>query len=494
MKNCNVLMLLLFLFFIIALAKATNLKANKFLAMSEIAKGMLKVNTKLKQSNPKQLPSVNNRGFKCLRANLSKRSVGPISGIDEATLCGLQGESCVSKGVVIYKVDDIFDFIIQTTPSVIKCDIALFKIQSKNSDDGACYTHKVIESKYKLKELIPPNYFSNRVCKFHKDKVESEFTFFRQDDSIACDTSVQSILKKTFTLQTNPSQKAPDGDFTCYCYIIKIPNLVLINPYIPIRYSNSGFECLASNGADCFSTFDVDKCYSAIEEKIGCCIQKSPDSYLPYLYEYFFNKSKYICPSESGLNIAIRYEITQISNQFSYTISCLGRFGSDCFFDDNAESTCQRVNSCDEAKKEFKSLTCGSNSYKALWFHDGYNVPVGTWCKQANAWLNYDGKLTEIKDTAFIMNPSGNFECLTNPDNPAECINKNSKTIKYTDLVAQFNKDNSVFQQRIPCGKNELIFRSERSENICNFQIIHDNGKIQMPNFNKDYGIKVQSN
>lgn len=461
-----------------AFISTTSIRVQSFksMFMNQIASGIFKSNQSSTARN-KLLPSEANRGFKCLKIDYSSKN--SFKKGTEAIPCARQGETCISQGLVIYMADGKFDFIVQSTAEHILCDSKLFpKIGDVNSANGVCFTQPLSEKKYKDNELIGQKYSSNRICKYHKQSTESDLTFLLQEDTINCGMNSESTKSKVkFVAKKNPSSRPSDADNACYCYSVNIPNVPLSSPYIPVRFSNAGFECINDNKGGCAGSFELNGCIGITEAKT--CIRKLPKRYLKFAFNFYFNNEKWLCPSETGLDVAVRYYIDANSN---IKISCLGRNGNDCFYNQNAQTVCEKVNSCKEAASESKELVCGSSKFINLYGHDGFNSPLNHFCKRAYAWLIYDGSTIDIPNAgAYYLNEDGVFGCVPNSEDPKVCLSKDSK---YEEELSRFRANRKIkFNETILfCGK-QLPFQystsntstSDKDNNIkCSSLVTHD--------------------
>ena len=160
----------------------------------------------------------------------------------------------------------------------------------------------------------------------------------------------------------------------------------------------------------------------------------------------YFNR--WICPFETGLNIAVRYE----RNGGKYTVSCLSRKGNDCFYDELANEACKKVNSCEESKDEFKKIQCGTSDMKSKWDNNGFDTPLDTWCKRANAWLRFDSNIVVSADKSrgLILLPNGMTSCVPDTDDATICLAEGEK-YALSKAVTKYDDDVTLFKTLLKC-------------------------------------------
>lgn len=431
-----------------------------------------------KNVDTSMLPTFKNKGFKCLKIDFNLEKSNPL----DAKACATEGETCTSKGVVIYMADGKFDIIVQNEPEHILCDKKNFKLQ--NTSKGVCFTQNKVKNEYEENELIPEKFSSGKFCKYHKASIETEFLFLTQEESRKCSLENDEKLKKNFVKLAKPTGSAAPGK-ECVCYAVNIPKVALKSPYLPIRFNGSNFECLGggNSGCGCKGSFDKNTCLELTQNINNTCIKTLPERYYSLAYDFFFGENKWICPSVSGLQVAIKVEKPK-DNEIK--ISCLGKTGNDCYYDENAEMVCQQVNRCTLAAKEFKPLTCGTNQFKEVWTHDGYDTPLPTFCKKAYAWLTYNDQIFLNDQKAMIMNEEGNHACLPNPLKPSECILKSDP--KFNEEVTKFNTGENrcnKLKELLWCGMKQMLFRSNQKSSVCNTVIKNNQGIITVPEMPK---------
>jgi hypothetical protein len=410
-----IIFLLLSNVLLLNLSKGKNNKLTKFeMTKFKEVSSSSSLNTANQDDNSDKLPAIpdyNNKGFKCVQA---------ASKIDKsADLCAFYDQICVSSGAVLFGPDDKgnYEVVLKTKGESVTCNNESFALAKDTATTNKkCYTTEII-NKFDIPKdnPIPVNFFQHRICV--NKTFENKFRFVRQFESINCTTkdfsSIDTISKD------------------CYCVSIYMPKIDdSIKPFFfPVRIINNGFQCKKTLGISCDTYSTRKNCLGSIQGNLDTKKFDKLDSDLNmFAISYFFNR--WICPNESGLDVAVLFQLSE--NKKDYSISCLGRKGEDCFYDENAKEACKRITNCPEAKSEFIAVECGSPAYKSIWDHDGYNTPLNTFCKRANGWLRFDSKIsiTEDKKRAVMMSGNGANSCIVDPNKPTECLSDDNKLLQ----------------------------------------------------------------
>lgn len=236
--------------------------------------------------------------------------------------------------------------------------------------------------------------------------------------------------------------------------------------FISTRISNKAIQCLSKDGKTCNKYEKKDSCAqdlssSSSPEKIITLETTLVDQ----VAKFYFNR--WICPVESGLKTAVNFEL----DTSGYKISCLGKNG-DCYYGDNADIVCRRVNECKEALKTFSTITCGTDEFIKNWDHNGFNTPVNTWCKNASAWLRFDSSVAIAEDKkGYLITNEGVNACIPNPDNNKECLSENDQSI-LSKTIALYNKDSAKFQNIILCDEKLYAIARVTTNHWCSKSIL----------------------
>ena len=245
--------------------------------------------------------------------------------------------------------------------------------------------------------------------------------------------------------------------------------------FFPVRIINNGFQCNKSKGTGCDTYNSRKNCLGSIQGNLNVKKFDKLDVELnSYALNYFFNR--WICPEESGLDIAVFYQLSD--SKKDYSVSCLGRKGEDCFYDENAKEACKRITNCPEAKSEFVPVECASAVYKSTWDHDGYNTPLNTVCKRANGWLRFDSNITitDDKKRAIMLMENGSNACISDPNKATECLAENDnkilqKTIEYYDA------NPSNYNNLLVCSVKDVPESTTDKNHWCAKPLISPNDK-----------------
>ena len=411
------------------------------------------------------LPNFTNMGFKCVKYKPRSMYRGQ--------LCGYKGQKCLSKGIVFIGPlkDNEYKVVITKPLTQIDCNFEYFGVKEKQNEENSmsikCSTHPLENDPDIVNyfSIIPANYYNHRVCINGEPGEENKGVLIKQAFKSSCES-------KYF---------GENRGLECKCYEVSFPedyNDAVDDLYLPIRISSIGkYECIVMPGANmCNAMISKEACIyftsKTTEVHQRNVVKIAEESLYKSIEEFFFDR--WICPSESGLNVAIKYSSKKNEKRKdleSYSISCLGREGNDCFYGNNAESVCQKVVDCPDSIKEFEKLTCGTKEYKNIWFHDGFSTPITTWCKSANAWLRFDGtfKMTDnkTKKIGLVMLGDGTTACI--PDikkDFAQCMIENS-TLDLQKEIEYYNNEISSIEKYstlLKC-KEEALLEAVKDEN-----------------------------
>lgn len=247
--------------------------------------------------------------------------------------------------------------------------------------------------------------------------------------------------------------------------------------FILTRLSNSEMQCITDDKKACLLFDDTSKCNSAVSKSSDSNkIMRLEKTYNDAVTQFYFNR--WICPDESGLPIAIQF--SKKSAESSYTVSCLGKSGKDCYYNDNASYVCKRVNECSKAINNFIPLTCGTDAFKSTWFTDGFNTPLPTWCKKANAWLRFDASFSVSTDKkAFLLNDSGLTNCIPDPQSNKDCLVDNADGILQKS-ISYIAGDATKFNSLLVCDERLFPVAIASANHWCKQSLLlpDANGKI----------------
>lgn len=179
----------------------------------------------------------------------------------------------------------------------------------------------------------------------------------------------------------------------------------------PIRLTQSGdIECFSLDGKDCSAGFAQDyECRSYVSAHIRKVIpvRCTKEQYTQHDHwcnsgkKYFFKK--WHCPSETGLNVAIKF------NKKTWKVQCLSLDGKKCLKGKEASNMCMKTEGCKETLRNIIPKSCSKNK----------NTFAGdNWCKSGYAYFLHSGKfICENKtgiDIAIRLSRKGNIQCLSN--------------------------------------------------------------------------------
>jgi len=366
--------------------------------------------------------------------------------------CGKPGDFCTSKGIMVFgpNADGTFAFAISSPNDQVKCAAESFGLTKVTIAKQKCYTHKLYDIiSYPNNAQITINNFYHRVCYHSADK--KTLKFLKNSETLTC--SLPS-LGSTAT-----------GEGKCECRNVLRPADVLTPIYFAVRVSNAAFQCLNTAGDFCDGYTNNTACLAQLSGKIDPSIIRAVNTPLNTpAHNLFFNR--WICPSESGLASAVKF--VKDPSDTKYTVSCIGRSGDDCFYGDNAEQVCRRLNDCPDSSKDFVPLTCGTSAFKSKWFHDGFNTPQNNWCKEANAWLRFDGTISvdSTKKIGLLLNNNGANACVPDPSKPNACLVETSSNILATAMSA-LKADNTKLSNILYCTEKNYADARADSANWC---------------------------
>jgi len=119
------------------------------------------------------------------------------------------------------------------------------------------------------------------------------------------------ILKNSDTLDCKISSFDPQNNATtentCECINILRPNDTLDPVYFPVRISEQKLQCLKSIDPNlCDWYVNSIWCESALSQKVLLKnIKQASDNLNDSIQKFYFNR--WICPNESWLNVAVRF-------------------------------------------------------------------------------------------------------------------------------------------------------------------------------------------
>lgn len=410
-------------------------------------------------------PNFNNKGFKCAKSEPKTNRY--------AQLCANYGQACTSKGAVLFGPDENNSYLVvlKEKGSNVDCTKETFDLKTdKVVTNRKCFTSEIY-NQIKVTKLtsIPQNKFAHRVC--YNKTAFSNYKLVKQLESLDC--KISSFI----------SNNTIEND--CECYELDFPknDNQLKAFYTPIRLSriDTNFKCIKtmSNKNDNESLCDFygtrKSCIGAINGNIkDSSIFNLEDSLNKTAVEYYFNR--WICPNESGLNVAVKYNLNK--DYKTYNVNCLSRNGEDCFYEDNAKEACKRIINCPTSDKEFAELKTGDTIYSAKWGNDGFNTPMNTWGKAANAWLIFDGTVNVLKDKskAIVLNGNGANSCIPDSVNVGKCLAENDigilkKTINY------YEEFPSNYNNLLSCGIKTFPESIGDSNHWCSRSLVSPNDK-----------------
>jgi len=312
---------------------------------------------------------------------------------------------------------------------------------------------------------IPATFYSDKICAYSNNGKTSSYRYFTNNDTRLCSSSDYDLTGAT-------------GNGACNCYPINLQNITLANAFIPNRVLNSTFQCIGGNAGTCSGYFDAASCFNSIQTvNSGTIIQKVNNANLYYdLHDFYFNR--WICPSESGLNVAVRYNKARSEN--STSVSCLGRNGNDCFYGVNADQVCKRVLNCADSVNSFQALTCGTNQYQNIWFHNGFNTFQQTWCRGVFAWLRFAGDIANISGNGLLTTPDGNNACIPQPLAPTQCFVDGTTNTTLANQISTYYSTPSNYVNILYCGQGTFVRTRDIAGHWCNSALLLPdvNGKL----------------
>jgi len=361
MKNFS---LAIFVFFLTIISYSTSvlnnvkfecgIKHNKVLLKSKLKRISSQIKNNFKAVS-KNFPTYQNKGFKC--APLTHKEVS-------SKYCSEYGENCISSGIIMFGPDDngLYEFLVTKQDEKVFCSHQTFKLKEFKLNKQKCFTQFISKSELikNNKEISELN-FTNRLCRKGRDETDGKLLLLLQNKKMKCDKETFSV-----TVKDNIS-----GD--CECHEISLPSEsegtqkgLFINYHIATRITqiNPELQCLTSDNKTCTLYNDKESCFNDInKDKLSKIKAVELNDKTTRIFSHSFYFNRWICPSESGLQVAIQFE--KEDNSKSYKIKCLGKTDIDCLYDFNAEFACRQINQCKQSSDNYSSLVCGSQKYKA---------------------------------------------------------------------------------------------------------------------------------
>jgi hypothetical protein len=392
-------------------------------------------------------PDFKNRGYKCIKIN-------PINKDSEISQCPQGDTKCTSKGALIYGPNSKGDMVLKYPfKDSYSCNPKDLKLEGV--DKIFCHSFEpTLSQTLAENQKLTINVFNHAYCALEDT---TKYVFVKQGSDFKCEKSAYSIFSDLDKIKT----------LSCQCFIALFPNdksLKIV--YTPMRISNKDYKCLKANssvGTVCEGYLNEEICAAKIEDPINVAqIITATSDLIPSARAYYFDR--WICPFETGLNVAVRYD----RNGSKYTVSCLSRKGKDCFYDELANEACKKVNSCVESKDEFMKLQCGTAEMKSNWDNNGFDTPLDTWCKRANAWLRFDSSiiLTTDKSKGLILLPNGITACVPDSDNASTCLQEGEK-FALTKLITKYDDDVTLFKSLLKCDVKAFPESTTDSNHWC---------------------------
>lgn len=201
---------------------------------------------------------------------------------------------------------------------------------------------------------------------------------------------------KSTTFEETQQLNISERGFRC-------PYSIGINAAIRLNDQNQ-VECISTDGKTCLEVKSKNKCSSSILQNID---KPKALCTTDLCKTYFYNR--WICPSESGMKVAIMFSGDGHAN-------CMSLSGTDCLYGDNAQLACNKVSTCKEFLSRIKPLKCGE-AHQSIWGDNGYHSRFNHWCKKAIAFLKYTGdflipEATGVKCIARLTSKGG-LKCKT---------------------------------------------------------------------------------
>lgn len=438
----------------------------------------------------KPLPSFTNKGFKCIRHMPQEQLT---------TQCESGTKNCISQGLVIYGPNADGNMEFKKIDAQVKYDCTPAYFNLDKIDKVSCYTYlPTLYQTLQENDKLSINKMNHSFCYVNDTKT---YTIVRQLESFTCD-------KTTFP--------KIEGTLTCNCFKgAQLLNTKLKPVFIPLRLttlnSNLEYQCIKSEGKNlfgkdvsCKAYRNISSCSDSIEKNsitiediaslstdalsiINLNIIKQSDRF------YFDN---WICPQESGLDVAVKYSK---SSDYEITISCLSnKSEEDCFYGEMANQHCLRINTCKEAetKDSYGKVVCGTDKFTKAWGYNGFNTSLNTWCKNSYAWLKFDSRIEIKNKRGIIMLPNGNNACI--PSKEVESKEKkeiqeansivlekcllDSETTNISKIISDYNTDSSLYQEVVKCNSTNFPDVKTNNDHWCNkFGIaVTSNGEINI--------------
>ena len=445
----------------VSLTNSTNKNKTNLRSVFSYYKSYSKNNLRSKKTNPgevlhKTAPTLFNLGLKCLK--MESQAV-------HARYCSMNGQNCTSEGVVIYgpDKDGNYKFTIADVGEKVLCRPETFGGDEFDKiTHEKCHSHIVEKVKaYGNNKTIEKNIYTHRVC-YKGNGNDVKYILVKQNTDPKCD-------KKTFG---NKSKKSANSE--CKCVPLVLPQNEWLEPtFIPIRISDQKFQCYNDDGK-CATYSKESDCTDLFKKPLAWKVLLDIKDKTIKNYARTFYFDRFLCPSETGLDIAVQYKKTKDR----FEMICITQRDDDCLHGLNAESACQRLRECNDAEAEFKTFKCASEAYKKSFGNDGFSkTPVSNWCKTSLAWIkfNMEMKMTENKKAGIVQLGNGLSACIPNHLKKNKvCLEEDDEQKMLSKMMSIYAKETSRFNFLLECESLVDEFDDE-PDHWCNFSQILPN-------------------
>ena len=236
-----------------------------------------------------------------------------------------------------------------------------------------------------------------------------------------------------------------------------------------MRISNEKFQCYNDDGK-CASYTKESECTDLFKKPLPwkVLIDVKDKTIKSYARTFYFNR--WLCPSETGLEVAIKYQ----KQKDRFTMSCLTNSDVDCLHGFNAEAACNRVRECQDSEKEFKTFNCASEAFKKSFGNDGFSkTPASNWCKKSLAWIrfNMELKMSENKKQALVQLGDGLSGCIPNHlKKNKECLAEDEDQKMLSKMMQIYALETKRFNNLLECDALVDEFDDD-PDHWCNFSL-----------------------